>query len=390
MATVFIRSLGLYLNCFLSSFCPKRHSGAPLSLRRVLLLLFGFPLFMGLQLIHWVGFFIDEICFSAYRKVEVKAPLFISGIPRSGTTFLHRALAADRSAFCSVSTWEAILAPSITERKIISILRSLDRRIGNPLQKTVHHLISRASGDFNEIHEVGVNAAEEDYLWLLPAGSCFILSMAFPFSQWLESTATPERMTKQQRNQLLDFYQGCIQRHLYYHGTDRTFLSKNAAFAGWVGSLSNRFQDARFLICTRHPMSALSSQLSSLRPARELFATDPGGSYTKERMTAIFEANYQHLAKITKSIPLERMAIIDQADLRANEAVLLNQATEQLSLKSVQLPQKPEMSERSLIGSSHQHSPYDYELKNKEIEVCLMPAYEVIMEAKQRVKPPPP
>ncbi|MGC6455613.1 MAG: sulfotransferase [Coraliomargaritaceae bacterium] len=357
----------------------------PLSLRRLLLLVIGMPLFIFLQFIHWLGFLIDEICFSAYRKVEVKAPLFISGIPRSGTTFVHRTLATNRSAFCTVSTWEAILAPSITERKCIARLRSLDRRIGSPLKKTINSLLSRASGEFNEIHEVGINAEEEDYLWLLPAGSCFILSMAFPFSRWLQQIAAPEKIPKKQRNQLLDFYQSCIQRHLYYHGTNRTFLSKNAAFAGWVELLAGRFPDARFLICVRHPMSALSSQLSSLRPARELFAIDPDGSQTKERMTAIFRAYYQHLAHISQSMSPKCLAIIDQTDLRADATIVLNQATKQLSLESIQIPECPEKTKKSQKSPSHQHSPSQYGLENKEIEVCLMPAYQVIIQAKQRV-----
>ena len=142
MFAVFIRSLGYHSHWFLYSFCTEKHTGVPLSLHRLLLLVIGMPLFIFLQLIHWVGFLIDEICFSAYRKVEVKAPLFISGIPRSGTTFVHRTLATNRSAFCTVSTWEAILAPSITERKCIARLRSLDRRIGSPLKKTINSLLS--------------------------------------------------------------------------------------------------------------------------------------------------------------------------------------------------------------------------------------------------------
>ena len=42
-------------------------------------------LFFG-QLIHWVGFLLDEIFFRGYRKVAINDPVFIVGIPRSGTT----------------------------------------------------------------------------------------------------------------------------------------------------------------------------------------------------------------------------------------------------------------------------------------------------------------
>ncbi len=388
MPAVFLRSLGLYLSWFVRSLLPGRHPGAPLSLRRILLLLLGMPLFIALQLAHWLGFLIDEICFRGYRKVKIQAPLFITGIPRSGTTYLHRTLAAKRSAYCTVSTWEAALAPSVTERKLLAALRSIDRAVGSPLHRAVNRLLGKASGDFNDIHEVGIGAAEEDYLWLLPAGSCFILSMAFPFSPWLASTTAPGEMPGQKREQLLDYYVKCIQRHLYHHGSGRRFLSKNAAFAGWIGPLARRFPDARFLVCVRHPMSALSSQLSSLHPARKLFATDPDGSQTKERMTDVFASNYQHLEKLTRQMPDDRMAIIDQADLRTHEQAVLSGAFQRLSLPPEEKLDKPVANSKSPSGSPHRHSASEQGLENKKIEVCLLPPYQAIMQSTQRVRPP--
>ena len=383
MTALFIRSLGLYFCWFLQSFWPNKDNAAPLSIRRILFLIIGMPLFLGLQVLHWLGFFLDEIFFRAYRKVKVETPLFISGIPRSGTTFVHRTLAHENSTFCTVSTWEAVLAPSITERKLLTGLRSLDRMIGSPLFRTANDFLTQATDEFNEIHEVGIHTAEEDYLWLLPIASCSILSMAFPFSKWLNQTINPEKMQQREQKQLLDFYVSCVQRHLFFHGQDRIFLSKNAAFAGWVGLLAERFPNARFLLCVRHPMSALSSQLSSLCSARKLFATDPDGERTKDRMTAIFTSSYQHLAELTQNTSLERMAIIDQGDLRSNEVDVLNQASVRLSFEL-----NPAVrGTNNHKSSSHLHSASDYGLKNKEIEVCLMPAYRAILHSKQRITP---
>ena len=88
-----------------------------------------------------------------------------------------------------------------------------------------------------------------------------------PFSKWLNQTINPEKMQQREQKQLLDFYVSCVQRHLFFHGQDRIFLSKNAAFAGWVGLLAERFPNARFLLCVRHPMSALefTTQLTLFR-----------------------------------------------------------------------------------------------------------------------------
>ena len=110
-------------------------------------------------------------------------------------------------------------------------------------------LTARVAGDFNEVHELDPTGPEEDYLWLLPTGSCFILLMAFPFSSWLKRTALLHEMPDTARGQLLEFYLRCIQRHLYCAPPGRRFLSKNAAFASWVAPLAARLPDARFVLC---------------------------------------------------------------------------------------------------------------------------------------------
>jgi hypothetical protein len=134
-------------------------------------------------------------------------------------------------------------------------------------------------------------------------------------------------------------------------------------------------------------MSALSSQLSSLRSARKLFATDPDGQITKERMTAIFTSSYRDLAELTGSIPSEQMAIIEQSDLRADGVDILNQATDQLSLPSYPVTKKLNNMKKRQSGNPHPHSASDYGLENKEIEVCLMPAYQLILKSKMRITP---
>lgn len=387
MLSVFFRSLRLHLLWWIRSVLPTLHPAAPLSMRRWLLILIAMPFFTALQLVHWIGFLIDELCFRDYRKIKIEAPLFITGIPRSGTTFLHRTLAMDTSAYCSVVTWEAILAPSITERKVIAALIRADKYLGSPFRKVLNRLIEARTGDFNAIHEIGLNAPEEDYLWLLPAGGCFILSMAFPFSAWLRATATPQKMTDRQRRQFLDFYISCIRRHLYYHGSDRRFLSKNAAFAGWIGPLAERFPDARFLVCIRQPLNALSSQLRSLQPARRLFATDPEGTHTKELMTTVFRENYGYLSTLTEAMPPEQLAYLNQSDMRTASGPLIKLALHRLSLPiGNKLDQKLQSPDQE--SGIYQNKAADSLLNKEEIEVCLLPSYKTIMQSRHRIELP--
>ena len=99
---------------------PKSDTSAPRSVhvQRLLVLVVGLPLFLTLQAVHWICFVLDEVCFPSYRQMKLKEPVFVLGVPRSGTTFLHKTLQRD-SRYTTFSVWECLFAPSIFERKII-------------------------------------------------------------------------------------------------------------------------------------------------------------------------------------------------------------------------------------------------------------------------------
>ncbi|MGB1126916.1 MAG: sulfotransferase [Opitutales bacterium] len=381
MLDLFLKSLSNHLAWWFSSLWPGKHKAAPLGLSRLCFLLLGYPLFLSVQLAHWLGFLFDEILFSAYRKTPVLAPVFISGIPRSGTTFLHRALAAEER-YTYFTTWEAALAPSITERKIIRLLAALDRIVGGPIKGLFHALLAKGTGDFNTVHQVGLDAPEEDYLALLPIGACFILLLAFPFSKELEALVQLERMPQNERSRLIEFYKRCLQKHLYCH-PGKTLLSKNAAFATWCPALIETFPDAKILLCIREPDTALSSQLSSLTPARKLFGTDPDGRHTAERFCSIYRHAYQSLAELLQSTTPSQVAIIAQSDLKNDPS-----GTIQTALKQLAMPLPASLSQLPpTAASKHQHQPGEFSVDSQPIRDCMLPAYEALLRSDHRSTP---
>src|SRR5438093_6669121 len=80
------------------------------------------PLFMGLMRLTLA---LDHVCFPAFRRVEVRTPVFIIGHPRSGTTFLQLLL-TQTGEFCTFSAWEIFL-PSLVIRRLLR--RAIERRI---------------------------------------------------------------------------------------------------------------------------------------------------------------------------------------------------------------------------------------------------------------------
>jgi hypothetical protein len=308
-----LESIAIYCRAWAGAFSRRGRRIAPLGIRRLALLLVAFPLFLALQLLHWLGLLLDELLYPAYRSQRIDQPVFIIGVPRSGTTYLHREMARD-GGLCTASTWELLLAPSLCQRAVGRFLAAVDRRLGAPLGR----LLGRAGGEAGtalaDVHPVALDAAEEDYLALLPAAGCFFAHLAFPESDSLARLGALGTLPAARRQRLLDHYHRLLQRQVYHCG-GKQLLSKNAAFASWAPFLLARYPDALLVLCIREPVQALSSQLSSLEPARRLLAIDPGGQWLRERFELLYRDWYGQLAALADAA-VERVVVVEQTQLR--------------------------------------------------------------------------
>lgn len=303
-----------------------------LVVRRVLLMLVFLPLFALVQFLHWFFFLLDELFYPGYRRVAVERPLFVLGVPRSGTTFLHRVLARD-TRFTTFTTWECLFAPSIVQRKLWLGLAALDRRLGRPLHRLLAWVEGVVFRHLEGVHQVRLDAAEEDYLALLPILRSFILIVPFPGSKevWRSGrfdTALPEA----ERRRVMAYYRACLQKHLYVHGPHKTLLSKNAAFAPWTGSLCREFEDARILACLRSPFETLPSQLSAIADGVRLFASNPDGGYYRRQMLDLIPFFYENLLTALPQEAPGRHLFVKMDDLKSHLAREVQTAYERLGI----------------------------------------------------------
>ena len=145
-------------------------------------------------------------------------------------------------------------------------------------------LTALLTGGLDAVHPTALDAPEEDFLFLLPAFSSFILVAAFPLSPAVWELTRVDDWPERQRRRLIGFYRSCLQRHLYATGqTDATVLSKNPSFSACVATLAELFPDARFVCCYRDPLEAIPSQLSSLRPSVEGLGYDVADPRIRDR-----------------------------------------------------------------------------------------------------------
>lgn len=264
--------------------------------KRLPLFFLFWVLFSFLNLLHLVGHIVDAVIFSGYRKITVRAPVFILGIPRSGTTYLHRLLGAN-SDFTTFSTWEALLAPSVSEKYLFTFLGKLLK----PLEKGALWIRGKFFQQMDTIHKLGLQEPEEDFLLLLPVLACLLPVFACPGSSHYWRLANFDKKARASyRAMVLAFYRCCLQKHLYFHGSEKRLLSKNPSFTSWTSSLLATFPGARLVACVRAPQEVVPSQLSSLRPIMSLLGDNKLSSLTQEKMIGLLLNYYRILAASTQ------------------------------------------------------------------------------------------
>ncbi|MBN2047356.1 MAG: sulfotransferase [Anaerolineaceae bacterium] len=228
-------------------------------------------LYIPYELITWFFFLLDEIFYPAYRKQTVKQPIFIIGNPRSGTTFLHRLMDKDPGHFSTVKSYELILAPSITQRKILWGLKRIDQLFGFPVQKLVEFLNNQIFKK-NAAHKIVLREAEEDDHFLIHIWAGTLFWLMYPIvDESLKLFYFDQQLPHEARLKIMNFYKRCIQRHLYAHGGNLTLLSKNPAFTSRVATLREIFPDARFIVLVRTPSESMPSMMNYMAEGWKLF-----------------------------------------------------------------------------------------------------------------------
>lgn len=226
--------------------------------------LLGFyAIFVPIQLINWIFFLLDCIFFRGYRRVEVRQPVFIVGNPRSGSTHLIRVLARDEQTFACAKLWELLVAPSITQRKIVRALATLDRRLGSPVQSRLVAWQERAFQEAGTYHRIRLQEPDEDELSLMPIFSAIHLAFPFPFlEEFTRYVYFDTEVSPAERKRFMAFYRRSMQRTLYMYGPTKHLLSKTPANSGRIGTLYEIFPDAKFIYTTRDPAAVVPSTMS--------------------------------------------------------------------------------------------------------------------------------
>ena len=282
--------------------------------RRLAIVLAFFIIFPLLEIAIWLGFFLDNLLFRRFRQQAVTEPVFITGMFRSGTTFLHRLIAKDQQQFTTMAMWEILFAPSITQRRIVSGLALL-------IKAPLNFLLNRIEQSWhkkNVMHGVSLREPEEDdylllHIWsaLTTGLSSGLLDDAMPYT-YFDSQLPP-----QDRSRIMGFYRRCVQCHLFVRQAPHNmrYLAKNPALCPKLQTLSETFPDAKVIYLVRNPLEVIPSFLSMMQFSWRVLGAPAEDSELRDYLLRMARHWYQYPLQYLDNQPDDSYVIVNYDDL---------------------------------------------------------------------------
>jgi Sulfotransferase family len=186
--------------------------------------------------------------YPSYADEAVERPVFVTGLPRTGTTFLHRLLVAD-PAHQGLEMW---LAEAPQPRPPRSSWQS------NPAYQFIAAGVARhqeAHPTFGAVHEVGADQVEECWQLLRQSFRSVSYECLFhvpSYSSWLAGQDWVAPYRRHRRNlQLLGLWEG-----------GRRWVLKNPSHLFALDALMTVYPDALVVVTHRSPVTAIASMCS--------------------------------------------------------------------------------------------------------------------------------
>lgn len=234
---------------------------------------------------------------------RIEAPLFVTGLPRTGTTLLHGLLAQDPGNRAPLN-WEMIFPSPPPERAA----RRRDRRID--LAERQIRWFHRLAPEFQHIHPIGARLPEE----CLIVTSHSFLSFQFQtshrvpgYQRWLEAQNLGPAY--RQHRELL--------QQLQWHGPPRQWVLKAPAHLFGIDALFATYPDARVIMTHRDPLEVVGSVASLHTVLRATFSDTVDASEIGAEVCQRWAAGITRAlrARDRGDIPGDRCADVMYADL---------------------------------------------------------------------------
>jgi len=202
----------------------------------------------------------DRKRFPGVADEQVTAPIFVAGLPRSGTTFFHNVLSADPDNR-SPATWE-IMYPSpppeeATYQSDPRIAQSQEAMqfegFMEPQLQVVHPFEARRPEECNFLWELSLLTVNYMAWWNVPN-----------YVELLYAT-DPILIYEEEKKHL---------QHLQHRYRKSRWVLKTPAHNPWLAQLFTVFPDARIVQCHRDPAKIIASLSKNLAIWRAIFSDE--------------------------------------------------------------------------------------------------------------------
>jgi Sulfotransferase family len=197
----------------------------------------------------------DRILHPEIAAQEIRQPLFIVGLPRSGTTLLHTLLAADPDHRVPL-TWEVMSPSPPTSENEASRIRQARRDVAS---------LRWLAPTFERVHAIGVE---------LPQECVSLMSPSFMSDQFDTMYNVPSYRAwffQQDLRPSYEYHRRFLQQ-LQRRKSGRRWILKAPAHMFAPRSLLSTYPDARFVQTHRDPLAAIASVSSLITILRRIFS----------------------------------------------------------------------------------------------------------------------
>ncbi|MCR9105482.1 MAG: sulfotransferase [Gammaproteobacteria bacterium] len=289
------------------------------------------------------------------------APIFVIGMPRTGTTYLHTLLAQD-PRHRSIPYWESFdpippaSGPDRRSARLAKMLAQMDQLAPN----------------YQAIHPMTAQSTEE----------CVALFMNnFRTLQFDIQYRVPQYVAWIQAQDAAIAYHGYLQQLKiiqHFRPAGERFVLKDPAHTLHLRTILQVFPDARFVFTHRDPAKSVSSICSLYANTRAMFsdAVD-AGAIGEEVLNGYWPAGLAQAMAIRESLPRWRYADVRQSDLRNKPLDTISSAYAQLGLAFDDIAhtalQRHLDAAAQLPRHRHEHSPQGFGLSAAGIRERLQP-----------------
>ncbi|WP_280335107.1 sulfotransferase family protein [Nocardia wallacei] len=293
-----------------------------------------------------------------YAETPVTRPIFVTGLPRTGTTALHRLLAAD-PRHQALEMWLAEFPQPRPPRDTWAdnpVYRQLDagfaqHHVENPEFMGLHYMTAAEVEECWQLLRQTVKSVSYECLAYLPT-----------YSQWLRTQDWTDAYARHRKNlQLIGL------------GDDRRWILKNPSHLFALDALLAVYPDALVIQTHRAPATVLASVCSLSEHAARGWSDTFTGRRIGETQLELWSRGLHEFTAARKRYDQAQFLDIDFADLRADplgtvESIYRSFGIEFTDEARAAMTALDEESRTGDRKPAHRYSLSDYGLSEAEVE----------------------